>query len=41
MTKRWSKKRRIVVVAAFYGVATRIARRGGYILGGNVVVRCG
>jgi hypothetical protein len=40
MTKRWSKKRRIVVVAAFYGVATRIARRGGYTLGGNVVVRC-
>ena len=40
MIKRRSKKRRIVVVAAFYGVATFIARRLGYTVGGNVVVRC-
>jgi hypothetical protein len=35
-------KRRVVLVlvAAFYGVATIVARRRGYNMGGNVVVRC-
>ncbi len=40
MTNRPSKQRRIVVVAALYGIATLSARRLGYALGGNAVVRC-
>ena len=37
---RRKRKRRIVVLVAFYALATVVARRNGYRLGPSTVVRC-
>ncbi len=39
-TGRTKRRRVLVLVVAFYVVGTIVARRRGYNMGGNVVVRC-